>query len=97
MILNLLAIGGPHNGKVLSADDSGNYAVQVVCQGEKRQLVYLHRSVRWCPPQPERIIREFITPPGCWATNEWDMEVIAHHWFLLGDVERLRYTRFLQT
>jgi hypothetical protein len=97
MILKLLALGGPSSGKLIDAAESNDYAVQVVVHGEKRQLVYLHRSVRWCPPNPEQIIREFITPAGCWATTDWDLEVIVHHWFIENDTERYKYARFMQT
>lgn len=98
----ILAVGGPLSGTVIESTRKvvwGSrrpiYFRHEVKNGSRTESVYLHKSVLRRKPQLDSIIRNFVTPADCEILSEWDIEVIAYYWWLLGDEVRYRYARFL--
>jgi hypothetical protein len=100
--MGILAVGGPLDGQVLDETSAvvwgarkPSYFLHLIWNGVKCQWLYLHKSAVRSKPQPETVIRSFVMPDDCCASQDWDLEVIAHHWWLMGDDARYSYTRFL--
>jgi len=93
-----LAIGGPHDQQILSEDSlvlwqgkRPSYFRRLIRNGTDIRHLYLHRTLIHHPPDPEAEIRKFIATPDRLS----DPAVIAHHWWLAGDLARFHYARFL--
>lgn len=80
---------------VLWVGDRQSYFRQLLRQREKTHSLYLHKSLLRRPPNPGIVISNFILPPSCGITRDFDWEVVAYHWWTLGDVVRSSYARFM--
>lgn len=101
MSAETLIVGGQLNGMTIASSvevlwsNRPNYFRVKIRNGSRVQWVYLHRSMLRNRPNLMPILTRFVMPPDCDVLRDFDMEVIAYHWWLLGDLTRYEYARFL--